>query len=141
MIDQPLPEPESPPTMQKLEDLYAMRDLLMMNKQAQINQIIPQSVQDDLTDLEAEYGDKEDKLAARIESAEAFLKAQTVAAGAKTIGANFYVQYTKPSKQVKVEDLLRVADRYDRTHPEIAAEMRAIITLKKASAAIKPVGT
>jgi hypothetical protein len=135
--------PQTPPasTIQFLEDLYAMRDLLMLDKQAQIKQIIPDDVAMELDAIEDEFSNKEELIAKRIKDTEDFLKAQAVSAGEKIIGANFYVQYTKGGKQVKVEDVLRVADRFDRTHPEIAAEMRAIITMKKASATIKAVGT
>ena len=141
MIPSTDPQPKPTMTIQFLEDLYARRDLLMMDKQAQIKQVIPDDVAMELEAIESEFGDKEGLIAKRIKETEDFLKAQAIAAGTKTVGANFYVQYTKPSKQVKVEDLLRVADRFDRTHPEISAEIRAIITMKKPSATIKAVGT
>lgn len=129
------------PTIQILEELYAQRDLLAMDKAAQQKQVIPAEVQEELEAIDSEFADREKLIAKRIEEAEVYLTQAAKDSGKKITGSFFYVQYTKSSKRVKVEDVLRVADRFEKTVPEVAIELRSIITMSKPSATIKPVGT
>jgi hypothetical protein len=123
-------------TLADLENLYAMRDLMAMDKAAKRAQIIPAEVQAELDELEMEYASKEAAVAEKIADAEKFLKEQVAASGEKIVGTNFYVKFTRGGPQVKADDVLRVADRFEKTVPEVAAELRSIITRKKNSASI-----
>lgn len=121
-----------------LENLYFMRDALMLEKQAQRDQIVPQEIREDLDALDAEYLAKELKLAERIEELEAAVKFEVATAGETMKGSAFMAVYTKGGHSVSAKDLFALADRWEKTSPEAAAEMRSIITRKKPSVSIQP---
>jgi len=125
-------------SIQELEELYALRDALALEKQSQIDQIIPADVAMDLEVLDAEYQDREDALAARIETLTAAVKTAAELGGATIQGSILQAVYRKGSKQVSAKDLLDLAARWEKTNPEVASEMRGIITMRKASVSIEP---
>ncbi len=131
-------ETTTPVTIQDFDNLIAMRDVLMLEKQAQRDQVIPAEVKAELEAIDAEFAEKETLLAEKIAAAEAALKAQAVAAGATIEGQYYNFQYTKGGFTVKVDDVLRVADRWEKTHPEVAAELRSILSKKKSFASMQP---
>lgn len=132
-------EPTQPPiTIQEFDNLLAMRDVLMLEKQTQRDQVIPDEVKAELDAIDAEFYEKEELLAAKIAAAEEALKAQAVAAGATIEGQYHNFQYNKGGFTVKADDVLRVADRWEKTQPELAAELRSILTKKKSFASRQP---
>lgn len=127
-----------PITIQEFDDLIAQRDLLMLEKQTQRDKVIPIEVKAELDAIDAEFSDKEELIAAKIALAEEALKAQAVSAGT-TIESQYYnFQYTKGGFTVKVDDVQRVADRWEKTHPGVAVELRSILTKKKSFASKQP---
>ena len=132
-------KPTQPPiTIQEFDNLLAMRDVLMLEKQTQRDQVIPDEVKAELDAIDAEFSEKEELLAAKIAAAEEALKAQAVAAGATIEGQYYNFQYNKGGFTVKADDVLRVADRWEKTQPELAAELRSILTKKKSFASRQP---
>jgi hypothetical protein len=125
-------------TIEEYDNLIGLRDVLMLDKQAQRNQVIPDEVKAELEGIDAEFADKEEKLAAKIEEAEKALKAKVVAAGATIEGKYFNFQYTKGGFTVKVEDVLRVADRWEKINPEFSAELRSVLSKKNSFASKQP---
>lgn len=129
---------QTPITIQEFDNLLAMRDVLMLEKQTQRDQVIPDEVKAELDAIDAEFYEKEELLAAKIAAAEEALKAQAVAAGATIEGQYYNFQYNKGGFTVKADDVLRVADRWEKTQPELAAELRSILTKKKSFASRQP---
>lgn len=124
--------------LQQLEELYAMRDAIELDKMAKREQIIPVEIQHELEALEIEYEGKEAKLAERINELESSLKADVLDAGKTLQGSHLQVIYRPGGKSVSAKDLLALASRWEMTNQEVAAEMRGIITVKKASVSIEP---
>ena len=125
-------------TIQELEELYALRDALALEKQSQVDQIIPADVAMELEALDAEYQDREDALAARIQSVTEALKAEAELGAATIQGSVLQAVYRKGGKQVSAKDLLDLAARWEKVNPEVASEMRGIVTMRKASVSIEP---
>jgi hypothetical protein len=115
-----------------------MRDVFAMDKQAKRKQVIPDDVQADLDDIEAEYAEKEELLSDKIKELEAHLKNEALVNREPIRGEYFQVIFTRGGYSVKTDDVLRVADRFEKTLPEVSAELRAIITKKKDSVSIQP---
>lgn len=127
-------------SVSKLEELYAMRDQIAMNKRAQRDQIIPEEVKRELESLEAEYSLKEERLAENIMTVESLLKEQAIERRETIQGSLLQVVFTRGGYSVSAKDLLALAGRWEKTNPEVAAEMKSIITPKKSSASIKARG-
>ncbi len=125
-------------TIEEYDQLLGLRDVLMLEKQAQRDQVIPDEVKAELEAIDAEFAEKEEQLAAKIEAAESALKAKAVAAGATIEGKYYNFQYTKGGFTVKVDDVLRVADRWEKVNPEFAAELRSILSKKNSFASKQP---
>ena len=121
----------------ELENLYALRDLLSLDKTQKRNLIIPHDVQDELDALDREYASKEETLAEKISALEIQAKNDALTAGNTIVGAHFQVVFTKGGKTVSAKDLLSLADRWEKTNPEVAAEMRSIVTVKNSFASIQ----
>lgn len=131
-----LPIPHIPATIEALEKLYQLRDLRAMDKAAKRAQIIPAEIQQELDALDDEYQASDDRLSEKIEELEAALKEQAVIGGSTIQGEYLQVIYTPGGKSVSAKDLAALATRWEKTNPEVAAEMRAIVTIKKSSARV-----
>lgn len=123
--------------IENLEELYAFRDLLALNKANAIKSVIPDEVQEDIDAIEAEYANREQVIADRIQDAEAAVKAEALEASATIRGKYYQVVYTKPSKIVSTTDVLRLVDRWEKTSPEVAADLRSIISISKPKTSIQ----
>jgi hypothetical protein len=126
--------------IQLLEELYAMRDMMAINKKAQIDQVIPEEVKQELEAINIEFAQKEDMLAERISELEADLKARAVASRETINGTFFDVRFTKGGYAASAKDVFNLANRWEKTNPEVAADIRSIVTVKASSASIRAKG-
>ena len=136
----PITTPVEKNEMQLLEELYAMRDMLSMNKKAQIDQVMPEEVKQDLEAIEIEFAQKQDLLSNRISELESDLKGRAVASRETISGTFFDVRFTKGGYSASAKDVFRLADRWEKTNPDVSADIRSIVTVKASSASIRPKG-
>ncbi len=132
------PEPRS--DLEILDELYAKRDAFALRKQAAIAAAIPPEVKELLDTIEAEYQPLETSIIENIETLEASLKDQAVNSMQTLEAPNFKVVFTRGGYAVSSKSVLDLANRWEKTSPEFAAELRSILTVKKSSASIRPNG-
>ena len=119
------------------DELVAYRDALMLKKAEMVKAVIPHEVQEDLDAIEAEIGPKLEAAEKRIADAKALAEDECKKAAQTLRSDNFMVVYSKPGYSVKADDVLLIAHRFEKTHPEVAAELRSIVSLTKAKASVR----
>ena len=128
------------PDIELLEELYARRDAISLQKRDVINQAIPKEVRELLDVIEAEYAPLENSVNDAVETMELALKEEAINKGETIKGGLFQVVFTKGGYSASAKDVQKLADRWEKTNPEFAAELRSILTVKKSSSSIKPRG-
>lgn len=98
--------------LEKLTELYAKRDLLMLDKKS----AIPISVQDMLNEIEVEYAPKQDAINSEISELEAQAKALVLESGETAKGGSLQAVYTKGRITWDTKSL----DGYAKANPAIA---------------------
>jgi hypothetical protein len=138
MSNQVKPEAtEKPSTVEMLEDAYAHLDVLKLKKAEIIKKVIPAEVQEQLDAIEAEFASQIAAVEEAIDNLEYSVKEEAVAARETIEAGSFQVVFTRGGYSVKPDDVLRVADRWEKINAEVAAELRSILTVKKSSASIR----
>lgn len=98
--------------LEKLTELYAKRDLLMLNKKA----AIPADVQKILDDIEVEFGPSQDAINTDIADTEAQVKSLVLEAGESAKGGSLQAVYAKGRVTWDTKSL----DGYAKANPAIA---------------------
>ncbi len=128
------------PNIELLEELYARRDAISLHKQDAIKAAIPQEIRELLDVINAEYAPLENSVNDDIETMEIVLKEEAIEKGETIKGGSFQIVYTKGGYSVSSKDVMKLADRWEKTNPEFSAELRSILSVKKSSSSIKPRG-
>lgn len=136
MSDQPVARTEA----EILEELYAKRDAFALRKQDAIAAAIPPEIKELLDTIEAEFMPLENSIKDDIEALETSLKEQAVNSMQNIEAKNFKVVFTRGGYSVSAKEVLGLANRWEKTNPEFASELRSILTVKKSSASIRPNG-
>lgn len=123
--------------LDELFELYAQRDAIALSKRELIDSVIPVEVRAAIGDIESEFQPKEIEVIEKIEQLEASIKTEAIAQRSWLDGQQLMCVFRQGGKQVQVDDVLRIADRFEKTVPEVSAELRGIITLKKDSAVLQ----
>lgn len=123
-----------------LENLYAKRDAFALRKQEAVADAIPPEIKELLDTIEAEFAPLENSIKEDIELLETTLKEKAVNSMKTLESSNFKVVFTRGGYSVSSKDVLGLANRWEKTNPEFAAELRSILTIKKSSASIRPNG-
>lgn len=98
--------------LEKLTELYAKRDLLMLDKKS----AIPADIQKVLDDIEAEFAPLHDAIAQEIASIESDVKASVLAIGETAKGGSLQAVYAKG----RVSWDTKALDGYAKANPAIA---------------------
>lgn len=98
--------------LEKLTELYAKRDLLMLDKKA----AVPAEVQAVLDEIEAEYAPKQDAIGQEISELEAQVKSLVLEDGETAKGGSLQAVYTKG----RVTWDTKALDGYAKANPAIA---------------------
>lgn len=99
-------------TLEKLTELYAKRDLLMLDKKA----ALPAEVQAVLDEIEAEFQPKQEIIGAEISELETAVKALVLEAGETAKGGSLQAVFTKGRITWDTKSL----DGYAKANPVIA---------------------
>lgn len=101
----------------KLADIHAAIDLLNIDRQAQIDALLTPEVRAQISDIEAEFGDKVEAAKANIEELQAQVKAMVLEHGESVKGARMQASFTKG----RVSWDAKALDGYAVNHPELFA--------------------
>lgn len=126
--------------LELLDAMYAKRDAFALRKQEAIAAAIPPEIKELLDTIEAEFMPLENYINEDIEALEMALKEQAINSMKTLESTNFNVVFTRGGYSVSAKEVLGLANRWEKTNPEFASELRSILTVKKSSASIRPKG-
>ncbi len=135
-IPAPVMTPES--VLEGLGELYSYRDALSLQKAEAMKAVIPAEVQQAIDDVTAEFSPIENALNERIQDLEIGVKEMALNASATVQTDYWQVVYTRPGYTVSTKDVLSLANRWEKTNPDVAAEIRSILGVSKAKVSIQP---
>ena len=101
--------------LEQLTEFYAQRDLLMIDKKRALNDAMPYDVRERLSELEAEFGDKEEAVKDNIAELETKVKQAVLDEGATVKGGSLQAVYVKG----RVSWDSKALDGYCKAHPEL----------------------
>lgn len=99
-----------------LSEMYAQRDLVMLDKQAALEQILTPEIKAQIAEVEVEFAGKSEALDANISELEAAVKDGIRAFGCSIKGERLHAVYMS----ARVSWDTRRLDGYAAAHPEIA---------------------
>ena len=123
--------------IETLEELYAARDLLSIKKHEMIQAVMPEEVKIAVSDIKAEFVQKEDSLNDKIKDAEGRIRGIVKDGGSTVTGKHWQVIYARGSYTVSAKDVLALANRWEKTNPDVAAEIRSILGMSEPKTTIK----
>ena len=101
--------------LERLTELYAQRDLLMLDKKRAEDDVIPAEIKKHLEDIDAEYAPQESAIAEKVAALEAELKAEVIAGGVTVKGGALQAVFSKGRTTWDTKAL----DGYLKAHPEL----------------------
>ena len=101
--------------LERLTELYAQRDLLMLDKKRAEDDVIPAEIKKHLEDIGAEYAPQESAIAEKVAALEAEVKAEVIAGGVTVKGGALQAVFSKGSTTWDTKALVG----YLKAHPEL----------------------
>ena len=101
--------------LEQLTELYAQRDLLMLDRKRAEDDVIPAEIKKHLEDIGAEYAPQESAIAEKVAALEAEVKAEVIAGGVTVRGGALQAVFSKGRTTWDTKSL----DGYLKAHPEL----------------------